>query len=353
MKKELIKGNIAIAEAAIAAGCQCFFGYPITPQNEIPEYMSLKMPQLGRTFVQSESEVSAINMVYGAAGSGARVMTSSSGPGMSLKQEGISFLAGAELPCVIVNVMRGGPGLGGIQPAQADYYQSVKGGGHGDYHLVVYAPSTVQEAVELTQKAFHTADKYRIPVVVLADGVLGQMMEPATITVPKEEPLPEKTWATTSIGNSSRKPNIANSLYLDPYKLEKHIQHLAKKFDVITENEIMVEYNDIENAEIVVVAYGTTARIVRSAMNTLKKEGINIGLVRPITLSPFPTDEINQACKNANSVLVVEMSLGQMIDDVKIAINGEKPVNFYGRQGGVIPKASDVVDEIKKLRGVI
>lgn len=346
-----MKGNVAIAEAAIAAGCQCFFGYPITPQNEIPEHMSLRMPALGRTFVQSESEVAAINMVHGAAGSGARTMTSSSGPGMSLKQEGISFLAGAELPCVIVNVMRGGPGLGGIQPAQADYYQSVKGGGHGDYELLVYAPSTVQEAIDLTQKAFYVADKYRIPVVILADGVLGQMMEPAVINTVVEEPLPEKTWATTSIGNSNRKPNVANSLYLDPEKLEKHILKLDEKFKVITKNEIMVEYTNIEDAEIIVVAYGTTARIVRSAIDTLKADGINVGLIRPITLNPFPYEEINAKCKNVNSVLVVEMSLGQMIDDVKIAIKGEKPINFYGRQGGIIPKAKDIVAEIKKLRG--
>ncbi len=349
MSKRLIKGNIAIAEAAVKAGCDCFFGYPITPQNEIPEYMSKRLPELGKTFVQAESEISAINMVYGASGSGARVMTSSSGPGMSLKQEGISFLACAELPCVIVNVMRAGPGLGGIQPAQADYFQATKGGGHGDYDLLVYAPSSVQEAVDLTQKAFYVADKYRIPVIILADGIIGQIMEPAEINEVNEEKLPSKDWASTGIGNSERKPNVINSLFLDVDEFENHNIKLKEKFDMITKNELMFEEVNTSDADIVVVAYGTTARIVKSSINILKDKGINVGLIRPITVSPFPYDQIKELSKNAKAVLVAEMSMGQMLYDVKLALEGTKSVHFFGRTGGVVPKVSEIVLEVEKI----
>lgn len=352
MAKELWKGNEAIAEAAIKAGCRYFFGYPITPQNEIPEYMSLRLPQENGVFLQAESEVAAINMVYGAAGSGARVMTSSSSPGISLKAEGISYIAGAELPCVIVNIVRGGPGLGGIQPAQSDYYQATKGGGHGDYRLIVIAPSSVQEAVDLTQEAFDLADLYRIPVMIMGDGMIGQMMEPVEFTeVPKRE-LPEKTWATTG-AKGQRKPNVINSLFIDPQECENHNIKLFKKYDEITAKETRVENYNVEGAEIVFVAYGTTARIVKNAISALAKEGIKAGMIRPITLWPFPTEAI-EAAANMDSVkalISVEMSMGQMIDDVKIAANGKKPVHFYGRTGGMIPTPAAIVEHAKKVLG--
>ncbi len=350
MAKELLKGNIAMAEAAIQAGCRFFAGYPITPQNEVPEYMSYRMPDAGGVFIQSESEVAAINMIYGAAGAGVRAMTSSSSPGMSLKQEGISYIAGAELPCVILNVMRGGPGLGGIQPAQADYFQSVKGGGHGDYRLVVYAPASIQEGVDLIQKAFHVADKYRTPTMILVDGVIGQMMEPAEIGVPEEDPLPPKDWATTGIRGAQRGPNIINSLHLQPKKLEQHNLHLQAKYATIQENETMVEASNTENAEIVVVAYGTTARIVRSAVDLLGEEAAKVGLIRPITLFPFPSECIAKAAEKAKAFLTVEMSAGQMVEDVRLAVNGQRPVHFYGRQGGILPKARAIAEKLKEIK---
>ncbi|OGO77935.1 MAG: 3-methyl-2-oxobutanoate dehydrogenase subunit VorB [Clostridiales bacterium GWB2_37_7] len=352
MAKELWKGNEAIAEAAIKAGCRYFFGYPITPQNEIPEYMSLRLPQEGGVFLQAESEVAAINMVYGGAGSGARVMTSSSSPGISLKAEGISYIAGAELPCVIVNIVRGGPGLGGIQPAQSDYYQATKGGGHGDYRLIVIAPSSVQEAVDLTQEAFDMADQYRIPVMIMGDGMIGQMMEPVEFKPVAKRVLPEKTWATTGTGGK-RKPNVINSLFIDPQECENHNIKLFKKYDEITANETRVENYNVEGAEIVFVAYGTTARIVKNAINTLAKEGIKAGMIRPITLWPFPTAAVEAAADQASvkAFLTVEMSMGQMIDDVKIAANGKKPVHFYGRTGGMIPTPAAIVEHAKKVLG--
>jgi 2-oxoglutarate ferredoxin oxidoreductase subunit alpha len=352
MAKELWKGNEAIAEAAIKAGCRYFFGYPITPQNEIPEYMSLRLPQENGVFLQAESEVAAINMVYGGAGSGARVMTSSSSPGISLKAEGISYIAGAELPCVIVNIVRGGPGLGGIQPAQSDYYQATKGGGHGDYRLIVLAPSSVQEAVDLTQEAFDMADQYRIPVMIMGDGMIGQMMEPVEFTPVAKRNLPEKTWATVGT-NGKRKPNVINSLFIDPQECENHNIKLFKKYDEITANETRVETYNVEGAEIVFVAYGTTARIVKNAINTLAKEGIKAGMIRPITLWPFPTEAVEAAANQASvkALLTVEMSMGQMIDDVKIAANGKKPVHFYGRTGGMIPTPAAIVEHAKKVLG--
>lgn len=352
MAKELWKGNEAIAEAAIKAGCRYFFGYPITPQNEIPEYMALRLPQENGVFLQAESEVAAINMVYGAAGSGARVMTSSSSPGISLKQEGISYAAGAELPCVVVNIVRGGPGLGGIQPAQSDYYQATKGGGHGDYRLIVLAPSSVQEAVDLTQEAFDLADQYRMPVMIMGDGMIGQMMEPVEFKPVVKKVLPEKTWATVGTGGK-REPNIINSLFIDPQECEYHNINLFKKYDEITAKEIRVENYNVEGAEIVFVAYGTTARIVKNAISKLEKDGIKAGMIRPITLWPFPAEAIeaaaNQSCVKA--FLSVEMSMGQMVDDIKVAAKCKKPVHFYGRAGGMIPTPAAIVEHAKKVLG--
>lgn len=350
MEKVLMKGNEAIAEAAIQAGCKYFFGYPITPQNEIPAYMAKKLPKIGGTFLQAESEVSAINMVYGAAGAGARVMTSSSSPGISLKQEGISYIAGAELPCVIVNIVRGGPGLGGIQPAQSDYFQAVKGGGHGDYHLIVYAPSTLQEMVSLTMGAFDVADMYRNPVMILGDGMLGQMMEPVEFIKPPARELPEKDWATTGC-DGSRKTNIINSLYIDPAELEKKVEELYNKYEIIKEQETRYEEYNCENADIIVTAYGTTSRIVKSVIEMAKEEGINVGLIRPITLWPFPYEPIGKYADkdHVKAFLSVEMSKGQMIEDVKLGVNGKKDVYFYGRTGGMVPTPDGIFEEIRNL----
>lgn len=352
MAKELWKGNEAIAEAAIKAGCRFFFGYPITPQNEIPEYMSLRLPQVGGCFLQAESEVAAINMVYGAAGSGARVMTSSSSPGISLKQEGITYIAGAELPCVIVNIVRGGPGLGGIQPAQSDYFQACKGGGHGDYRLVVLAPSTVQEAVDLVQEAFDIADQYRNPVMIMGDGMIGQMMEPVEFTDVKKRILPEKDWATVGT-RGKRGQNVINSLFIDPAECEKHNLKLGKKYEEILKNETRVETYNLEGAEIVLVAYGTTSRIARNAINSLAKDGIKAGLIRPITLWPFPEKAIADAAKMADvkAFLTVEMSMGQMVEDVRLAVEGRKPVHFYGRTGGMVPTPAAIVEQAKMILG--
>ncbi len=352
MAKELWKGSEAMAEAAIKAGCRFFFGYPITPQNEIPEYMAMKMPQVDGCFLQAESEVAAINMVYGAAGAGARVMTSSSSPGISLKQEGITYIAGAELPCVIVNIVRGGPGLGGIQPAQSDYFQACKGGGHGDYRLVVLAPSSVQEAADLVQEAFEIADQYRNPVMVLGDGMIGQMMEPVEFTEVKKRNLSEKTWATVGT-KGKRKPNIINSLFIDPAECEKHNFKLFEKYKEIEKNEVKVETYNLEGAEIVFAAYGTTARIVKNAIASLAKEGIKAGLIRPITLWPFPAKAFETAAEQAGvkAFLTVEMSMGQMVEDVKLSVNGKKPVYFYGRTGGMIPTPKAVAEEAKKILG--
>lgn len=353
MAKELWKGNEAIAEAAVKAGCKFFFGYPITPQNEIPEYMSMRLPQIeGGCFLQAESELAAINMVYGAAGSGARVMTSSSSPGISLKQEGITYIAGAELPCVIVNIVRGGPGLGGIQPAQSDYFQATKGGGHGDYRLVVLAPSSVQEAVDLVQEAFDIADQYRNPVMILGDGMIGQMMEPVEFTEIKKRELPGKPWATVGT-NGMRKPNIINSLFIDPAECEKHNLRLFKKYEEIEKNEVKVETYNLEGAEIVFAAYGTTARIVKNAINSLAKEGIKAGLIRPITLWPYPYKAVEEAAarESVKAFLTVEMSMGQMVEDVRLGVNGRKPVHFYGRTGGMVPTPKGIVEEAKKILG--
>ncbi len=352
MAKVLMKGNEAIAEAAIQAGCRFFFGYPITPQNEIPEYMSRRMPKVGGCYLQAESEVAAINMVYGAAGAGARVMTSSSSPGISLKQEGISYIAGAELPCVIVNIVRGGPGLGGIQPAQSDYWQATRGGGHGDYRTVVLAPSSIQEAIDLTQEAFDLADQYRLPVMVMGDGMLGQMMEPVEFGRYQPRKPVEKPWATTGRGARANN-NIVNSLYLDPQVLEKVNQRLFSVYAQIAENETRSETSGSDEPEVVVVAYGTTARIARTAIAMAAEKGVKAALVRPVTLWPFPAEAIAAAAAKptVKALLAVEMSGGQMVDDVRLAVNGAKPVHFYGRTGGMVPMPDDVMNQILTLAG--
>jgi 2-oxoglutarate ferredoxin oxidoreductase subunit alpha len=350
MSKVLMKGNEAVGAAAIKAGCKYFFGYPITPQNEIPEYMAKKLPEVGGEFVQAESEVAAINMVYGAAGCGARVMTSSSSPGMALKQEGISYLVGAELPSVIVNMMRGGPGLGGIQPAQSDYFMSVKGGGNGDYYMPVYAPASIQETVDLIQEAFDVADQYRTPVMVIADGMVGQMMEPVEFKETSHREIAPKTWATDGT-KGEREPNIINSLFLEAQDLEDHTLKLEAKYAEITKNECKWEEYRLEGAEIVVAAYGTTARIVKNAIDMLEKDGIKVGLIRPITLWPFPNVAFDHIDSTTHTVLTVEMSRGQMIEDVKLALNGKLPTEFFGRTGGVIPTPEGVVEAVKKLVG--
>ncbi|MDR2529933.1 MAG: 3-methyl-2-oxobutanoate dehydrogenase subunit VorB [Oscillospiraceae bacterium] len=348
--KVLMKGNEALAEAAILAGCRHFFGYPITPQTELAAYMAKKMPKLGGTYLQAESEIAAINMVLGASSAGVRVMTSSSSPGISLKSEGISYMAGSDLPALIVNVQRGGPGLGGIQPGQADYWQATKAPGHGDFHLIVFAPSTVQEMVDLVYKAFELGDKFRTPVMILADGMLGQMMEPVTLPSALTAVPDEKPWAASGHANK-RKKNIINSLYLDPNLLEKTILERRKRYDQITAEEQRCEEVQCEDAEIVVVAYGASARVSRSAVNQARAEGIKAGLLRPITLWPFPTDAIARLAKSAAAFLTVEMSMGQMVDDVRLAVNGARPVAFYGRTGGVIPTPAEVLTAMKSLIG--
>lgn len=352
MAKELWKGNEAVAEAAIRAGCKYFFGYPITPQNEIPEYLSLHLPKIGGCFLQAESEVAAINMIYGAAGCGVRVMTSSSSPGISLKQEGITYMCGAELPAVIVNMMRGGPGLGTIQPAQGDYYQATRGGGNGDYRHLVYAPATIQEAADLVQEAFDVAEVYRNPVMIAADGMIGQMMEAVEWRDPPKRELPEKTWATTCT-KGEREPNVINSLYIDPNICAEHNERLAKKYKAIEENEVRWEEFNTENAEVIFVAYGTPSRITRAAIKMLEKDGIKAGLIRPITLWPFPSKALKDAAMqdSVKAVVDFELSMGQMIDDVKIALEGCRPVAFVGKAGGVVPTPAEVAAAAKAAIG--
>ncbi len=349
-EKVLMKGNEAMAEAAIQAGCRHFFGYPITPQTEVAAYMAKQMPKAGGTFLQAESEVAAINMVYGASGAGARVMTSSSSPGISLKSEGISYIAGGDLPCVIVNIVRGGPGLGGIQPAQSDYFQATKGGGHGDYHLLVYAPASVQELVNLTKEAFDVADIYRIPVMIMGDGMLGQMMEPVEFGEYNARKLPEKDWATNGT-KMERKKNIINTLLIDPNELEDAVVKRQKKYDEIAAKEAKYDEYMTEDAEIVIAAYGITSRIAQTAINEARKLGIKAGMVRPVTLWPFPVEGFKKVAKTAKKILCVEMSMGQMIEDVKLAVECKVPVEFYGRTGGVVPTPNEILEVIKKMAG--
>ncbi len=351
MAKVLMKGNEAISEAAIKAGCKAFFGYPITPQNQIPEYMSRRMPQIeGGTFIQAESEVAAINMVYGAAGAGARVMTSSSSPGISLKQEGISYIACAELPCVIVNIVRSGPGLGGILPSQGDYFQATKGGGHGDYHMIVLAPSSVQEAADLVMDGFDLADKYRIPVMVLGDGMIGQMMEPVEFKEPGKAELPAKDWAATGWKDKSRPRAIVNSLYIEADVMSEVNKMLKAKYDKITENETRVQEFMTEDADYVIAAFGTIGRIAKNAALKAREMGIKVGVIRPVTLWPFPYDSFKKAAEKVKGVLTVEMNQGQMLEDVKLGVNGKVPVEFTGTTGGIIPTPAQIVEKIVQMK---
>ncbi len=351
MAKKLMKGSEAIGEAAVRANCKLFFGYPITPQNEIPEYMSHRLPQVGGTFVQAESEVAASNMIYGAAGTGERVFTSSSSPGISLMAEGISYLAGSELPVVLVNIMRAGPGLGGILPSQADYFQATKGGGHGDYRLLVLAPWSVQEAADLVQDAFDLADFYRNPVMILGDGLIGQMMEPVEFKENRVpcKPLKPKDWAATGC-KGGRPTNIINSLFLDPQVLEYHNQKLKAKYDTMSRDEVrFTEYGTGDEYDLLIVAYGTVARVCSTAIEDLREDGIKAAMVRPISLFPFPYEAVRRAAKKAKAVLVVELSCGQMIEDVQLALEGSRPVHFYGRQGGMLASPEEVAQKAKEV----
>ncbi len=350
MSKVLIKGNEAVAEAAIRSGCRYYFGYPITPQTEIAEYMAKTMPKVGGLCLQAESEVAAINMVYGAAASGVRVMTSSSSPGISLKSEGVSYIVGCDLPCVILNVQRGGPGLGGIQPSQSDYYQATKALGHGDMHLFVLAPSSVQEMASLTSDAFTVADKYRMPVLLLADGALGQMMEPVDFDKISFSNPPEKPWAANGHGGA-RKKNIITSLYLKPEELEDTVLKRAEKYKLVEENEVRYEEYLCGDADIIIVSFGITARISKSAVNEARKNGIKAGLLRPITLSPFPSKKLRQLADTASAFLSVELNMGQMVNDVRLATECKKPVYFYGRTGGSMPSSEDVYEQILAING--
>jgi 2-oxoglutarate ferredoxin oxidoreductase subunit alpha len=342
----LMKGNEAIGEAAIIAGCRYYFGYPITPQNELPAYMALRMPKVGGTFLQAESEVAAINMVFGAAAAGARVMTSSSSPGVSLKMEGISYMAGAELPAVVVNMMRGGPGLGNIAGSQGDYFQAVKGGGHGDYHSIVLAPSTVQELADLTVKAFDLADQYRIVVILLGDGFIGQMSEPISLPQPSGLVFDKSGWALT--GAKDRDTHRIASMRLIPEDaLEKLNIRLQAKYRDIENNERLFEESEVQGAEFLLVGFGLSARICRSAVSALRKSGIKAGIFRPITLWPFPRVELAAAAAGKKKVLVVEMNAGQMLEDVRLAIGGAAPVDFYGTMGGITPLVDAIVERIR------
>ncbi|MDR1272108.1 MAG: 3-methyl-2-oxobutanoate dehydrogenase subunit VorB [Clostridiales Family XIII bacterium] len=353
MARMLMKGNEAVAEAAIACGCRYFFGYPITPQNEIPETMSKRLPEVGGVYVQAESEVASINMVYGAAGCGARVMTSSSSVGIALMQEGISYMVGAELPAVIVNMMRGGPGLGSIQPSQGDYNMSVKGGGSGDYKLLTYTPGNVQETCDLVQRAFDRAAKYRTVVQVIADGIIGQMMEP--IEIKTVEPVQyDDSWASKGwdyktgrgFDGQERPKSIINSLYIEPEELEVLTHRLFDKYAIIEKEEVMYEEYKTEGAEILFVAYGSVSRIVKNVIEVLESKGIKAGLVRPITAWPFPSEAVYNAANqdSVKKVIVTEMSAGQMLEDVRLAVRAIKPVSFYGRVGSQIPTPEEIVD---------
>ncbi|MDR4508638.1 MAG: 3-methyl-2-oxobutanoate dehydrogenase subunit VorB [Candidatus Brocadiaceae bacterium] len=345
--KQLLTGNEAAAEAAIQAGCRYYYGYPITPQNELINYMSVRMPQVGGVFIQAESEIAAINMVYGSAAAGGRTMTSSSSPGISLKQEGISYLAGSELPCVIVNIQRGGPGLGDISASQADYFQAVKGGGHGDYHLIVLAPCSVQEMANLVYDAFGLSDKYRTPVLILGDAQIGQLMEPVEFPEKPNKKSPSKTWALT--GAEGRKRNIVKSFYPVKGQLEEFNNHLQEKYKNIEEHEVRYEAVNIQNADVILVAYGTSARICKEVVKKSQQLDFKVGMIRPITLWPFPKKFIRKISENAQCILTVEMSAGQMVEDVRLSVEGKCPVYFYGRTGGGVPASSEVIKKIVEI----
>jgi len=346
--RQLCKGNVAIVKAAVMAGCRAYYGYPITPASEIAEYAALYIPQVGGTFVQAESEVASINMVYGAAATGARVMTASSGPGLSLMQEGISYLAGSELPCVIVDVVRGGPGLGNIAPEQSDYFCVVKGGGHGCYRNLVLAPASVQEMFDLTLLAFDLADRYRNPAVVLADGFIGQMMEPIEIEE-KEVPVIDKPWAVK--GTAETKDNLICSIFLEPDELERHVRKLESKYKVAQQLEPRFETYMADDAEILLVGYGIVSRVLRSVIDVARAQGIRAGLFRPVTLWPFASDSLAQYAVKASRVLTVEMSTGQLVEDVKLAVNGNVPVELYSRVGGNVPSVEEVHTELLRYIG--
>jgi 2-oxoglutarate ferredoxin oxidoreductase subunit alpha len=350
----LMKGNEAIAHAAIRYGVDGYFGYPITPQSEVLETLAEMKPweTTGMVVVQAESELAAINMVYGGAGSGKMVMTSSSSPGVSLKQEGISYIAGAELPCLVVNVMRGGPGLGTIQPSQADYFQATKGGGHGDYHLIVLAPASVQEMADFVGLAFDLAFKYRNPAMIMADGVVGQMMEKVTLPTQRkrltdEEVIARCPWASTG-RTKGRKPNIITSLELDPAEMEKRNHHLQEKYAEIQDKEVRFEEIDCDDAEYLIVAFGSCARIAQKAMETAREEGLKIGMLRPITLWPFPTQQVAALAKQVKGILTVELNAGQMIEDVRLAVEGKVPVEHFGRLGGIVPDPDEIIEALKQ-----
>ena len=347
-ERVLMKGNEAIAEAAIRAGCRHYFGYPITPQTEIAAYMAKKMPKIGGVFLQAESEVASINMVYGAAATGCRVMTSSSSPGISLKAEGLSYIAGSDVPALVVNVQRGGPGLGGIQPSQSDYFQATKGGGHGDYRMIVLAPASVQEMASLTIKGFNLADKYRMTSMILADGTIGQMMEPISFEDAEIE-VYDKPWALTG-HEGKRKHNIVNSLYLQPDKLEKVNFERYERYKIVEENEPMWEEYMMEDAEICVVAFGIASRVAKNAIVAAREEGIKVGLIRPITLWPFPAKPLAAAADQVKAFISVELNMGQMIEDVKLATGCKKPVTLCNRVGGMIPSPEQVLDSIRKAQ---
>lgn len=348
--RRLCKGNVAVIKGAVLAGCRAFYGYPITPASEITEAAALYLPQVGGTFLQAESEVAAINMVYGAAAAGVRVMSASSGPGLSLMQEGISYLAGAELPCVIVDVMRGGPGLGNIAPEQSDYFATVKGGGHGNYRNFVLAPASVQEMAELTMLAFDLADKYRNPAIVLADGFVGQMMESLDLEF-REAMVPEKPWAVK--GTPETRQNLVCSIYLEPDDLEEHQRRMEAKYIRAQQSETLFEQYETNDAELLLVGYGIVSRVLRSAVEQARKQGWKVGLFRPITLWPYPSKELAGVASGAESVLVVELSNGQMLEDVQLAVGGNKPVAFYGRVGGNVPSVEDVLEQIEKQISVV
>jgi 2-oxoglutarate/2-oxoacid ferredoxin oxidoreductase subunit alpha len=347
MAKELLEGNQAMAEAAVRAGLEAYFGYPITPQTEVLEHLARRMPELGRTFVQAESEVAAINMVYGAACTGARVMSSSSSPGMSLMMEGLSYIAGTEVPVVVINVMRGGPGLGNIAPAQGDYNQAVHGGGHGDYRPIVLAPASVQEAIDLTVLSFDLAEKYRTICIIIADGSIGQMMEP--VEMPEMRPVVRKDWDWAVTGALGRERRVLTSIYLNPYEEEITNLRLLKRWQEIQKHEIRYKEYHLDDAEIVIVGFGTAGRVALSAVRAARQQGIKVGLLRPVTVSPFPFEVIEQLAGRASAFLVVEMNTGQMLNDVQLGVKGSVPVEFFGRLGGVVPFPDEILREITRM----
>ena len=346
MAKRLVKGNEAVMTGAILAGCRSYYGYPITPASEIAEAAAALMPKVGCTFLQAESEIASINMCYGASGVGERTMTASSSPGISLMQEGLSYAAGAELPLVVVNIQRGGPGLGNIAPEQGDYFQMVKGGGHGNYRVITLAPNSCQEMCDLTMLAFDLSDRYRNPACILADGFVGQMMEPVEFPDPVES-LPDKPWAVR--GDAETQDNLINSIFLSPAELEAHVLHLQRKYEQMKEKEVRFEEHMVEDAEIVVVAYGIVSRILLSSVEQARQQGVRVGMLRPITLFPFPTKRLDELSRSIKAFQVFELSTGQMVEDVRLAAEGRVPVGFYGRAGGVVPSAEELTAQIVKF----